>query len=198
MIRIALAIALFVPGLAPADSPADPATPPQWVVDARAAASELGTRLKQELRSALTESDPAGGVTICRRRAPEIADSISGPHLEVGRTALRVRNPANRPDDWERRVLETFRQRIEAGEDPSTLEHWQVTAVDGTPTGRWMKAIPMGPQCVLCHGGEIAEPLAETIAELYPEDQATGFRPGELRGAFTVEMDLAPADAGAP
>jgi hypothetical protein len=36
----------------------------------------------------------------------------------------------------------------------------------------------------------VAEPLAETIESLYPEDRATGFEVGELRGAFTVRVAL--------
>ena len=39
----------------------------------------------------------------------------------------------------------------------------------------------------MCHGKAIAEEVAQQIAELYPEDRAVGFRPGELRGVFWVE-----------
>jgi hypothetical protein len=32
--------------------------------------------------------------------------------------------------------------------------------------------------------------LKTEIEKLYPQDQATGFKPGELRGAFTVTEKL--------
>ncbi|RMG95091.1 MAG: DUF3365 domain-containing protein, partial [Candidatus Dadabacteria bacterium] len=32
--------------------------------------------------------------------------------------------------------------------------------------------------------------LAAKIRELYPEDRATGFRAGELRGAFTLSKPV--------
>jgi len=60
--------------------------------------------------------------------------------------------------------------------------------------GRYMKAIPTGPQCVVCHGENVAPALAETIQRLYPDDQATGFAPGDLRGAFTVTVELPATD----
>jgi hypothetical protein len=50
-----------------------------------------------------------------------------------------------------------------------------------------MKAIVMQPQCLACHGQDLAEPVSAAIEERYPEDQATGFVAGELRGAFLIE-----------
>lgn len=49
-----------------------------------------------------------------------------------------------------------------------------------------MKAIPVGGPCVVCHGEQIAEPVAARLSELYPEDEARGYKPGDLRGAFTL------------
>jgi hypothetical protein len=49
-----------------------------------------------------------------------------------------------------------------------------------------MKAIPTGGLCLACHGETIDPAVAGKIAELYPEDKATGFREGDLRGAFVV------------
>ena len=53
-----------------------------------------------------------------------------------------------------------------------------------------MKAIPTQPLCLACHGQEIAPPVAEKLAELYPGDKATGFEEGDLRGAFVVVRQL--------
>ena len=44
------------------------------------------------------------------------------------------------------------------------------------------------PLCLNCHGVELAPDVAGRIAELYPEDRATGFEAGELRGVFWVEF----------
>jgi hypothetical protein len=53
-----------------------------------------------------------------------------------------------------------------------------------------MKAIPTGEVCQTCHGVEIAPPVSAKIRELYPQDQAIGFKTGDLRGAFTITQSL--------
>jgi len=169
-------------------------TPPEWVSEARTKSGQLGSKLISALNDALSEEGPSGGVRVCNVEAPEIAGAVSGDRFDVGRTALRVRNPANAPDDWEESVLQRFETRMQEGADPAGLETWRVDNIDGNRVGRFMKAIPTGQQCVICHGESIAPALAETIEKLYPQDRATGFAPGELRGAFTVTVDLAEDD----
>jgi hypothetical protein len=40
--------------------------------------------------------------------------------------------------------------------------------------------------CLGCHGKNIAPEVQAKLDELYPEDQATGFSEGDLRGAFVI------------
>ena len=49
-----------------------------------------------------------------------------------------------------------------------------------------MKAIVMQPQCAACHGSNIDPELEQAITEKYPNDKATGFDVGNIRGAFVV------------
>lgn len=60
--------------------------------------------------------------------APAMAERLSrASGAEVGRTALRVRNPANAPDAHERAVLERFvRQLAETSESPAAPPTAQV------------------------------------------------------------------------
>lgn len=54
-----------------------------------------------------------------------------------------------------------------------------------------MRAIPMKEQpCAACHGTSIAPEVKDKLAELYPTDKATGFKPGELRGAILVSWSV--------
>jgi len=171
-----------------ADAPA-PETP-EWVSEARASAGKLAGRLIPTLQTAIQQGGPIQGITVCSTEAPEIAAAVSDSNLRIGRTALRVRNPANAADEWERSVLEDFQRRIAEGADPSTLEAWQVHAIEDREVGRWMKAIPTAPMCTTCHGTEIDADLAATIREHYPDDRATGFQEGDLRGAFTATVEF--------
>lgn len=57
----------------------------------------------------------------------------------------------------------------------------------------YYKAISIGmPTCLKCHGDKSVEidPLAlKLIAQKYPEDKATGYKIGELRGMWKIKMN---------
>lgn len=154
---------------------------------ARAAAAAFGGALKAELTEAMQSSGPVAAIEICHTRAPAIAETVSlEQDVDLYRVSLRNRNPENAPNAWQSEVLQGFVQRRAAGEDASAME-WHAT-VD-TTSGRefrYLKAIPTGGVCLACHGSELAPDVARKIAELYPEDEATGFSEGDVRGAFVV------------
>lgn len=159
------------------------ATEDPRMVHSRAIASEFQQSLGSALKGAMAEGGPVHALDVCQQQAPAIADAVSTAHgAEVGRTALRVRNPANAPDEEATAVLKEFQARLAAGE--AAPEHFERR--DGG-SARYMKAIVMQPMCTVCHGAALAEPVAQDIAARYPEDEATGFEPGELRGAFLIE-----------
>jgi hypothetical protein len=56
------------------------------------------------------------------------------------------------------------------------------------------------PLCLQCHGvagRDILPATATLLQKLYPQDQATGFQLGDLRGAWRVEFDRAALEAAA-
>ena len=48
--------------------------------------------------------------------------------------------------------------------------------------------VMMKPMCLACHGAEVAPEVQAAIAERYPDDRATGYRAGELRGVIWAEL----------
>ncbi|MEJ2400712.1 MAG: DUF3365 domain-containing protein [Xanthomonadales bacterium] len=174
-----LALLALPPSVAQAE-----ASPPE---QARAAVQAFAAALKGELMAAMQTGGPIAAIEVCNTRAPAIAEAVSLEQgVEVHRVSLKNRNPQNAPSDWQRDVLLQFEERKAAGEDPAALT-WTDTVA--TPTGdeyRFMKAIPTGGLCLGCHGQAIAPAVAEKIAELYPQDAATGYREGDIRGAFVV------------
>lgn len=155
--------------------------------EARGLAKQLGSTLKGELQSALQSAGPLEAITVCHVRAPGIASELSVDGWTVGRTSLRPRNRDNAPEPWETAVMTRFESRKQAGEDPKSIEYSEIVTVDGVETFRYMKAIPTAGICVTCHGAELTPALDARILELYPDDQARGFKPGDLRGAFTIQ-----------
>lgn len=164
----------------------------QMATTARATAAALGKALKGQLQAALKSGGPADALDVCKLTAPAIAKDLSESYAgTVGRTALKVRNPANAPDDFETAVLLKFVKAAQAGGDPTQLEQATIVTENGNRVFRYMKAIPMATKpCAACHGENIAPDLREKIQQLYPDDQAVGFKPGEIRGAFTIKKVL--------
>jgi hypothetical protein len=157
----------------------------------REASKRLGEALKAELQAAVQAGGPIQAIGVCNEKAPGITQQVSAQSgFEVSRTSLRVRNPGNAPDEWERKVLEDFSSRAAAGQDLKTMEHHEVVESGGKRQFRYMKAIPLAELCVVCHGKDLAPEVAAKVDQLYPQDRARGFAPGELRGAFSVTQSL--------
>jgi hypothetical protein len=95
----------------------------------------------------------------------------------IGRTSDRLRNPGNVAPSWAKSVL------AERPEQERVLVH---------PDGSLGVVLPIriAPTCLACHGpSDSIEPaVREALAAMYPQDQATGYAAGDLRGWFWVEV----------
>jgi len=148
-------------------------------------------QLKGELEAAMKEGGPVNAIKTCQLKAPAIAqDMSSSSGWDVGRTSLKLRNPANAPDAWELAVLNSFEERKSAGEDPQNIAKAEVVEQDGKKVFRFMKAIPTAELCLNCHGSELKPEVVEALNTHYVADQATGFKLGDIRGAFTLSKPL--------
>ena len=52
----------------------------------------------------------------------------------------------------------------------------------------YMEPLYVGPQCLSCHGETLSGELKEKLNELYPNDQATGFKLGQFRGLIWIKQ----------
>lgn len=161
---------------------------------AKAAAMAFSGQLRSRLQSAMAEGGPTAAVEVCHTEAPQIATAVMAEHgVRMGRVAApgRNRNPAQAADDWKLTTLEAFQQAVNegaaAGEQVAVMrEH--------LPEGvalRMMRGIATEPVCLTCHGAEVAPEVRQTILARYPDDGATGFAVGDLRGALWVEVPVA-------
>jgi len=150
----------------------------------RALADQLQAELGSRLMSTLATEGPVEAIDVCQLEAPGIATRVSsGASAQVGRTALKVRNPANLADEEAREVLNLFQKQLDDGE-PGPQEYF-AESEDGS--ARYMRSISTQAMCLVCHGSNLEEDVKAAIAERYPFDEATGFAAGDLRGAFIIE-----------
>ena len=149
----------------------------------------LGKGLKAEVKARMKE-DPTGAkaADFCANSAKDIAKKISAKFPEgvtVRRTALKYRNPDNKPDDIDTKVMN---QMLEAKKN-KTFKAKPVVVEAGDKV-RVYKPLLINDVCLKCHGdsAKMDAKVKETIAKKYPEDNATGFKLYDLRGVIVAEL----------
>jgi len=158
---------------------------------AQQATAEYAQALKAELMAAMKSGGALQAIEVCNTQARVIGEEISLSNgFQLSRVSLRNRNPSNVPNEWQTAVLNEFENRQKAGEPADSLNWHAVAETDNGREFRFMKAIPTGAPCLQCHGPDIAPAVADRLSALYPEDRATGFSLGELRGAFVATRRL--------
>ena len=161
---------------------------------ARVIAGQLVQQLGAELKKEMSSNGPGSAISVCKSLAPEIAGRLSREQgAKVARVSLKSRNPLlGQADIWEQTVLARFDQLNAQGEKPETLEHAELVTEPQGRYFRYMKAIPVQPLCLTCHGTqEVIPPEVKAIlAKEYPHDQATGYSMGQIRGAVTIKQRI--------
>ncbi len=193
-LRIALPALLTSFCLIPLQLVADSGIDKQQLQEARTVVKTFAKNLQAALKPAMKTGGPLNAIEICHHQASAITQATAKQSAwQIGRTSLKTRSSANNPDRWELKVLLAFEQRLMAGEDVQQLDHFELVKDKdkGKPAMlRYMKAIPTGDLCLKCHGSQIDGKVLKKLQQLYPQDRATGFKAGEIRGAFTLQKPL--------
>ena len=157
---------------------------------AKVAVKALGGNLKSKLEAALKDGAPENAIDICQITAPELNKAVSAEHgMSVNRVSLKNRNPVSgQANEWQTKVLQDFETRKVNGENPDTLVYSEVVNNEF----RFMKSIPTATVCLNCHGTQLNSSVKGSLAKRYPHDKATGYKEGDLRGAFVVVKNLKP------
>jgi len=174
-----------------AAAPLDPAT------QAREAVAGLAAKLKSLLGEELAKGGFEGAVRACSTSAQKVTREFAAESgIDIRRVTLKYRNPANAPDGWERAQLEQWEAALKSGKSLPDDVFAQVD-VNGVKTHRLMKPIVIQGMCLSCHGSAAQIPAAvkKQIAKSYSNDLATGYKAGELRGAFSVKIPVRPSPA---
>ena len=172
--------------------------PPVATMDKQAAVNEakmitkaFGTELKGELQAAMKAGGPLNALDVCHTKAMEItAKASKQQNAQVSRVSLKNRNPINVPNDWQKVVLEDFDARAARGEDIATMAFAEIIDNSDKKQIRFMKAVGTEPVCLACHGANLAPEVQAKLSELYPDDKATGYDLGQVRGAVVVQKNL--------
>lgn len=159
--------------------------------EARKASQQLAAQVRSELVKELERTGPIRAITVCKYSVPELTSNISRQTgWRVTRVALRSRNSAlGQPDAWEQKVLLDFEKRVAKGEKADALEYAEAVSEPAGKAFRYMKAIPVLPACLACHGpaDQLSEGVRAQLAAEYPYDKAVDYSVGQVRGALSVK-----------
>ncbi len=161
---------------------------PKHVIDTgENAANELiknlGSRLKHEIKA----NGILSAVRFCNINALTLTEEVNLHQHEgttIKRISLKERNPANTPSEDEAKAL----RKMQALLDSKKLQGHYLE--ENEKSYKYYKPLIINKGvCLKCHG-DISKnaDLAKLIKESYPEDKATGYTMGDLRGAILVEI----------
>lgn len=171
-----------------------------------AAARERGRAIAGQafalLSTNLTQALAAGGIShalpYCSEKAYPLTEQVAASNrVRLGRITHKPRNPTHAAGAGELAVLRGFQLARDRGETPMPV----VRATASNTVVVYSPIVITNPLCLQCHGVAGQDLLPATMAllqALYPQDQATGFKLGDLRGAWRVEFDRAALEVPSP
>ena len=149
---------------------------------------QIKTLLKGHLKPAIMgemKSDKTGvaGMTMCSTEAKTIVANYNKTLPEgskVRRTALKYRNPANKPDATDVAVMNELKAK----------KNFKPVVVELEKSFRVYKALDVKKPCLACHGASdtLNSGVKELITKNYPKDLATEFKEGDFRGVVVSEI----------
>ncbi|GBE12190.1 hypothetical protein BMS3Bbin14_00451 [bacterium BMS3Bbin14] len=146
----------------------------------------LGSRMKKHLR----ENGPAGALGFCAAKAQELTARINRElpaAVRVKRISLRYRNPLDAPLKDEAGILRALHLLKNAG---AVLPDYVLQRV-GRRSYKFYRPITINKGvCLNCHGhrARMKPGVKKALAKFYPDDRATGYNLGDLRGAVVVTI----------
>ncbi len=146
-------------------------------------AQELLKPLKMDLMGTLKKKLSAHGsvaaLESCHLQAGPITEKYAKKIVGMGRTSHKLRNPENAPQDWVKPYLKEFVSGKR--KEPVLVK---------LPNGNqgYLEPIKVKGMCLICHGSKLSKDLDQKLTKLYPKDQARGFKAGDFRGLFWLEV----------
>lgn len=154
---------------------------------------EISTEAQQQLigalQKAIEEKGVPGAVQFCNVEALPILTEVSQKYgVTVRRTSNKFRNPNDKPNKDEKGILEAYEYNVEnnLSLDPS------IQKFENGEVYLYTKAIKIpNAMCLSCHGQpgtDISPETQKALADLYPQDKATGHKMGDLRGMWSIRI----------
>lgn len=146
-------------------------------------------QLLEQLQQAIAEKGHSGALDFCKINSLPILKSLESKYLvTLRRVSSQPRNPVDTPNAQELPLLDAYAYNAEnnISSDPS------IQKIENGEVLLYTKPIMLANTlCLSCHGDlkkEIASETAAKLKQLYPQDPATGYILGNLRGMWALRL----------
>lgn len=158
----------------------------------KAIAAETFSLLSSNLQTALQSGGVTNALPFCSLAASPLTAGIAAKHgVTLRRVTHKARNPADHADEAELAILKSFEVALSTSTNPPAAFATNLVAGHAT---FFAPIVINNELCLKCHGEPGADISAENLAIIrqhYPQDEATGFKLGDLRGAWRIDFPLA-------
>ena len=143
--------------------------------------------LGKNLMNAINTQGTEKAIEFCSTKAIVLTDSMGTAfNATIKRVSDQPRNPVNMANENETAFINELKEKVSKGEKMTP----KFTESNGNITGYF--PIETNAMCLQCHGSkdvDIKPNVLQKIAQLYPKDQATGYKENKLRGIFVVTQN---------
>ncbi|MCB0751961.1 MAG: DUF3365 domain-containing protein [Ignavibacteriae bacterium] len=149
--------------------------------------------LKGILIKNMKEGGPLKAVKVCSDTAQALTNLYSDVMgITVKRVSYQNRNVNDTPDEFEKEAINKFAELHSQNNLTAETEILKKVKMNEKEVVRFAKPIFIEAPCLNCHGDAniISPAVAELIKEKYPNDKATGYKIGDLRGVISISKVL--------
>lgn len=164
---------------------ASPSAQNQAILKGDQLSSALLQKLSGELKNQMQTNGPMGALHFCSQNALTLTEQLAKESkTSIKRVSINNRNPVNYPHKDEIALLNEWDNLVKNGQP---LPAQKLVTVSDSTVMYYKPIIINNEACLKCHGNVEGE-LAKAIKSAYPEDKATGYKMGDLRGMIAIEM----------
>ncbi|MFT6338050.1 MAG: hypothetical protein ACJATI_004820 [Halioglobus sp.] len=156
----------------------------EFIIKGKEIASSAFLSLSGELAKAVKNGGLKNALSYCNTNAIPLTDSLSNAHnVDIKRTSLKFRNPRNKPTEREKEILNQYELAKENGQIMEAI-------IDNEAERKTFHApIIVQAACIKCHGAKSNISMYDSILKLYPNDLATDYTQGDLRGMWSISFN---------
>ncbi len=157
----------------------------EYIVKGKEIAQNTVKKLGGNLMQQMKKGGPKQAIPFCNTAANPLTKEVADKYqVSIKRTSHKIRNEDNNPNATETAILNQYLASLSKGEKLKPI-----VSKDKEGNVHFYAPMKLEAKCLACHGTvgkEVSVKTDSLIKSLYPNDKATGFKVGDLRGIVNI------------